>query len=66
MDNDVGVACGSCDTYGPLKARFCESCGAEIALIDEPGPQTADMLNPLVADQLADLPPGATPLPHPS
>src|SRR5262245_15457052 len=40
MGYEVGVACASCDAYGPLNARFCAGCGAlvRLALVAEAHP----------------------------
>jgi pSer/pThr/pTyr-binding forkhead associated (FHA) protein len=32
MGYEVGIACASCDAYGPLNARFCADCGALVRL----------------------------------
>jgi pSer/pThr/pTyr-binding forkhead associated (FHA) protein len=30
--NEIGIACGKCDIYAPLGARFCPSCGNPVEL----------------------------------
>ena len=41
MGYEVGIACGSCDAYGPLTVRFCASCGEGVSLVATPAPAPA-------------------------
>ena len=36
MGHGVGIACGSCEVFGPLDAKFCARCGATMALVAPP------------------------------
>jgi pSer/pThr/pTyr-binding forkhead associated (FHA) protein len=58
MGHEVGVACGTCDTYCPLQARFCAHCGLELALV-APGPEQG------AASSSPQLPPTQSPVPGP-
>jgi pSer/pThr/pTyr-binding forkhead associated (FHA) protein/RNA polymerase subunit RPABC4/transcription elongation factor Spt4 len=31
MDHDIGIACGRCDTFHPMGAAFCASCGNNLS-----------------------------------
>ena len=31
MDQDIGIACGRCDTFSPMGARFCPACGNDLS-----------------------------------
>jgi pSer/pThr/pTyr-binding forkhead associated (FHA) protein/RNA polymerase subunit RPABC4/transcription elongation factor Spt4 len=32
MEEDIGIACGRCDTFSPMGADFCRACGNPLAL----------------------------------
>jgi pSer/pThr/pTyr-binding forkhead associated (FHA) protein len=32
MESDLGIACGSCDTFSPMGTERCTSCGCDLAL----------------------------------
>lgn len=51
MGYEVGIACASCDAYGPLNARFCADCGALVGLaaVVEAPPESAPNPEPVVA-----------------
>ncbi|HJL15811.1 MAG TPA: FHA domain-containing protein [Sandaracinaceae bacterium LLY-WYZ-13_1] len=38
MEEDIGIACGKCDTFSPMGAERCPSCGHDLALFSEPKP----------------------------
>src|SRR5690606_10019732 len=31
MEHDIGIACGRCDTFHPMGAAFCSSCGNDLS-----------------------------------
>ncbi|MEM9194682.1 MAG: FHA domain-containing protein [Myxococcota bacterium] len=31
MEHGIGIACGTCDTFNPLGAKFCTGCGADLS-----------------------------------
>ncbi len=37
MDLEIGIVCGSCDWYSPMKVGACPSCGHSLALIPRAG-----------------------------
>jgi pSer/pThr/pTyr-binding forkhead associated (FHA) protein len=39
MGHGVGIACGSCEVFGSLDAKFCARCGASMALMAAPSAQ---------------------------
>jgi len=41
MEEDIGIACGSCDTFSPMGADRCPSCGHDLALFSEPRSEAA-------------------------
>lgn len=56
MDFDIGIACGSCDTFNPMGATGCMACGHGLSLMpaaaadtDRPSASTADQFAPGVA-----------------
>lgn len=68
MDFDIGIACGSCDTFNPMGAAGCSACGHGLSLIsasaadtDRPPANSADQFapdllqaNPLSEEELMD------------
>ena len=36
MEEDIGIACGSCDTFSPMGVDRCPACGSDLALFDRP------------------------------
>lgn len=38
MEEDIGIACGACDTFSPMGAGHCPSCGQSLALFSKPEP----------------------------
>jgi pSer/pThr/pTyr-binding forkhead associated (FHA) protein len=42
MGYEVGIACGSCDAFGPLGTKFCAQCGTVIAFAPAPHQAGAD------------------------
>jgi pSer/pThr/pTyr-binding forkhead associated (FHA) protein len=57
MGIEVGIACASCDAYGPLHARFCADCGALVRLSSAPEADAKAGFAAAVEGQ-----PGATPV----
>lgn len=37
MEEDIGIACGTCDTFSPMGAGHCPRCGHNLTLFDKPG-----------------------------
>jgi len=35
MNLEIGVVCGRCDTYSPIRTGTCPSCGNELALFKD-------------------------------
>jgi pSer/pThr/pTyr-binding forkhead associated (FHA) protein len=57
MGYEVGVACGSCDAFGPLGSRFCAYCGVTISLEVTSPAESPDVTGRAGAEQPA--PPAA-------
>lgn len=36
MEEDIGIACGSCDTFSPMGTERCSRCGHDLALFARP------------------------------
>src|SRR5690349_8359012 len=36
MEEDVGIACGACDTFSPMGTERCSICGHDLALFTSP------------------------------
>ena len=41
MEEDIGIACGRCDTFSPMGAERCPACGHDLALFSKPKPPQA-------------------------
>src|SRR4051812_2107810 len=39
MSHGVGIACGTCEVFGPLDAKFCARCGSTLVLVAGPAAQ---------------------------
>jgi pSer/pThr/pTyr-binding forkhead associated (FHA) protein/RNA polymerase subunit RPABC4/transcription elongation factor Spt4 len=50
MEEDIGIACGSCDTFSPMGTERCPSCGHDLALFSEPRPEAGRAEAPAPAD----------------
>lgn len=63
MGYEVGVACGSCDAYGPLQTKFCADCGSSISLVgSQPEAQATKSPSPAqTSHSVGSLPAGAPP-----
>jgi len=55
MDFNIGIACGSCDTFNPVGTAGCSTCGHALSLMsavvpdtDRPSAATADQFTPAV------------------
>lgn len=46
MAEDIGIACGSCDTFSPMGAERCPSCAHDLALFSEPKPVASAVAQP--------------------
>jgi pSer/pThr/pTyr-binding forkhead associated (FHA) protein len=56
MGYEVGVACASCDAFGPLGSRFCAFCGVTISLLPVVGasePNAVPLEAPHAATEVA-------------
>jgi pSer/pThr/pTyr-binding forkhead associated (FHA) protein len=64
MELELGIVCGSCETYAPVGSRNCSSCGASLALFNPAAaePVTHAAVPPAVAAQpQKNAPPKASP-----
>ncbi|MBX3274776.1 MAG: FHA domain-containing protein [Sandaracinaceae bacterium] len=41
MEEDLGIACGACDTFSPMGANWCPICGHDLALFPTPAAPAA-------------------------
>jgi pSer/pThr/pTyr-binding forkhead associated (FHA) protein/RNA polymerase subunit RPABC4/transcription elongation factor Spt4 len=41
MEEDIGIACGACDTFSPMGTERCPSCGHDLALFSRGAPMEA-------------------------
>jgi pSer/pThr/pTyr-binding forkhead associated (FHA) protein/RNA polymerase subunit RPABC4/transcription elongation factor Spt4 len=54
MDQGVGIACGACDTFNPMGAKFCTACGTNLSFVAAYGsvaPAAADSRLPVSDNQ---------------
>ncbi len=41
MESDIGIACGACDSFGPMGTEQCPACGHDLALFTRPSAPVA-------------------------
>ncbi len=41
MEEDLGIACGACNTFSPMDANWCPACGHNLALFPQATPPAA-------------------------